>query len=121
MVHCHETAFFLAPFEHREVYHPQQRELVLVAQAQTVTHLQTQFAQLLAGLHGIVATHNQNQVARLSLHSLFQVLKYFLRVELVYAALYAAVFLYAGIYQTFGTDLAAFYEVGQLIQLLAGV
>ena len=42
VVHSHQTAFFLAPFKHWELCNPQQGELVLVAQSQLVTHLQTQ-------------------------------------------------------------------------------
>ena len=53
MVHRHQTLFLIAPFEHRELCHPQQGELVLVSQTEALAHLQTQFAELLAGLHGI--------------------------------------------------------------------
>ena len=83
MVHGHQTAFFFAPFEHREIHHPQASEFVLVAQAQLVTHLQTQFRKLLAGLHGIVATQNQNQVTRFGTEGFFHLLQYFLAVEFV--------------------------------------
>ena len=85
MVHCHQSAFFFAPFEHREVYYPQASKLVLIAQAQLVTHFQTQFAKLLTSLHGIVTTQNQNQVTRFSTECFFHLLQHFLAVELVYA------------------------------------
>ena len=41
MVHGHQTAFFLAPFEHGEVNHPKQCKLVLVAQTEAFAHEQT--------------------------------------------------------------------------------
>ena len=85
MVHCHQSAFFFAPFEHREVYYPQASKLVFVAQAQLVTHFQTKFAQLLASLHGVITAQNQNQVTRFSTESFLHLLKHFLTVELVNA------------------------------------
>ena len=117
MVHGHEPAFLLAPLEHGEVHHPQQREFVFVAQAKAVAHLEAQFAKLLARLHGIVAAQYENQVARCGLHGLFQLLEHFLRVELVHAGLHAAVFLHSGIYQAFRANLAALHEISELVQL----
>ena len=78
MVHSHQTAFLFAPFEHREVNHPQTGKLVLVAQSQLVTHFQTQFTQLLAGLHRIVTAQNQDQVTRFGTEGLLHLLQYFL-------------------------------------------
>ena len=121
MVHRHQTPFLFAPFEHREIHHPQQREFVLVAQSQTGPHLQTQFTQLFTRLHGILATHYQYQIARHGLHRLLQAQQYFLRIELIHTGFYATVFLHTGIYQSFRPDLTAFHEVRQLVQLLTGI
>ena len=84
-MHSHQTAFFFAPLEHREINHPQKSELVLVAQAQLVTHLQTKLAKLLAGLHGIVTAQNQNQVTRFCTECSFHFLQHFLGIEFINA------------------------------------
>ena len=84
MVHRHETLLFVTPLKHGEFSHPQEGKFVLVSQTETLAHLQTQFAQLLAGLHGIVARKNQDEVARVGLHLLLQGLQVFLSIELIY-------------------------------------
>ncbi len=55
MVHSIETLIFFAPLEQREVNHPQTSKLVLIAQSQLARHFKTQFAELFAGLHRIIA------------------------------------------------------------------
>ena len=119
MMHGHQTAFFLAPLEHREVYYPQKSKFVLVAQSQLVTHFQTKFTKLLAGFHCIVTTQDQNQVTRFGTKSFFHLLQYLLRIEFVYTRLYVTISLYTSVNHAFGSDLRTFHKLSQRIQLLA--
>ncbi len=121
MVHGHQALLFVAPLKHREVDYPEACELVLVAQAKLAAHLQAKLTKLLAGLHGIVATHDQDEIAGLSIHGFAQGLQGLLVVEFVNRTLYCAVFAYASINQALGADLAALHEVGKLVELLACV
>ena len=58
MVHSHQTAFFLTPFEHWEVNHPKANKLILITQSQLGTHFQTEFTKLLTCFHHVVAGKN---------------------------------------------------------------
>ena len=113
--------FFVAPFVHREIDHPQTTEFVFVAQSQLRTHFETQFAELFAGFQGIGTAENQYQIAGFGLHGGFQLLQHILRVEFIDTRFHVAVGFYAGVNHTFGTDLRPFHKFGQCVELLAGV
>ncbi|EJX00501.1 phosphatase/phosphohexomutase [gut metagenome] len=121
MVHSHQAAFFFTPFEHREVNDPKKSELILITQTETTTHFEAQFAQLAASLHSIIATENQNQIASLGTHSLFQGIEHISTIELVYRTLDAAIFVDSCIHHTLSTNLLALDEISQFIQLLASI
>ncbi len=121
MVCCHETLFFVAPLEEREVDNPQALKLIFVAQTKAVAHFQTQCAKLHASLIGIVATENKHEVAILGTHFFFQLLQNFCRVELVDAALYSAVGIEFYVYQALCAYLRTLYKVGQLVKLFASI
>ena len=121
VVHSHQTAFLLAPFKHWELSNPQQGELVLVAQTQLVTHLQTQFTELLASLHRIVTAEDEDEVTWFGIHLHLQGIELFRGVELIDTRLHAAVFLHTSIYQPFGSNLRTFHEVSQLVELFTSI
>ena len=121
VVHRHEALLLIAPFKHREFCHPQEGKLILIAKSETLTHFETQFAQLLASLHGILTREDENQIAWLGIHLLFQCIELLGSVELIHARLHAAVFLHACINQTLRTNLRTLHEVGQLVKLLTGI
>ena len=120
-MHSHKALLFVAPLEHREVDYPEACELVLVAQAKAVAHFETQFAELLARLHGIVATENENEVALLGAEGLLHLLERFLSVEFVDRRLDCSVGLDAGVDHPLGADLRTLHELSELINLLAGI
>ena len=91
MVGSHQALFLVAPLEQGEVNNPQADELVLVAQTETVAHLQTEGAKLYAGLVGLVAAHDEHQVAVVGPHCCLELLPHFGCVELVDAGLDGAV------------------------------
>ena len=121
MVHSHESAFLLAPLEHWEVHHPKQGKLVLVAQAQLISHLEAELAELLARLHRIITAEDENQVAWLGTEGSLHLLQHLLRVELVHARLHVAIGLYAGINHALGTYLRTLHKLCESIQLLARI
>ena len=121
MVHSIEALVFFAPLEEREIDHPQTCKFVLVAQTELVAHFQTQLTQLLAGLVGIVARQNQNQIARFGSKCFLHLLEHVLRIEFVHTGFHGSVGFHTGINHTFGADLRTFYVFGQLVELLAGI
>ena len=121
MVHRHEAAFFFAPLEHREVDHPKQGKLVLVAQAKAAAHFEAQFAELLARLHGVGSRNHQDKVAGLCAGKLFEALHHLGCVELIYGALHIALLINAGVNKALRADLRRLHKVSQLVQLLARI
>ena len=64
MVHSVETLCLLVPLKHWEVNNPQRSELERIAQAELLTNLKTQCAELCEHLE-LLATHNKAEVALL--------------------------------------------------------
>ena len=83
MVHSHVSTLFLAVLEEWEIDNPQARELVLVAQTELVSDLQTKLAELLACLHCIVTAEDEDEVARLGIEGCLHRLENLLCIELV--------------------------------------
>ena len=121
MVHSHQTAFFLAPFEHREVNNPKANKFILITQSQLCSHLQTEFAKLLTCFHHVVTGQNQDQITRLGTKCFFHLLQHFLCIELVHTRFHRTVCFYTSINHTFRTNLRLLDEFSQSIQLLAGI
>ena len=121
MVCSHESLFLVAPLEEGEIDNPQTLELVLVAQAQTVAHLQSERTELRARLVGVVAAEDEHEVAVLGSHLLLQLCPHLRCIELVDARLHGAVLVELHIDQSLGTHLRTLHEIGQLVKLLAGV
>ena len=111
MVGSHQALFLVAPLEQREVDNPQALEGILIAQAQTVTHLQTQRAELSACLVSLVARENQYEVAILGTRLLLQFLPNLGLVELIDRTLHRTIGIELHIDQTLGTDLWTLHEV----------
>ena len=76
---------------------------------------------MLAGLVGIVARKDEDEVAGLCSEGFLHFLQHFLGIELVDGALHAAVFSHAGIDESFGTYLLALHKVCEFVNLLAGI
>ena len=76
---------------------------------------------MLAGLHCIFTTQNQNQITWLSTKGLLHLLKHLLGIEFIYTRLDIAVGLNAGIDHTFSTYLWTLDKIGQLVELLTGI
>lgn len=117
----HEPLFLVAPLKEREVDDPEALETVFVAQSQTVAHLQSQRAELCACLVGIVAAEYEYEVAVLGSRLLFQFRPDLWRIEFVDARLDRTILIEFDIHQAFGTHLRPFDEVGELVELFAGV
>ena len=62
MVSSHQALLFIAPLKQWEVNNPETFEHVLVAQAQAVTHFQTERAELNTSLVGVVAAEPKRSV-----------------------------------------------------------
>ena len=121
MVGSHEALLLIAPFEEREVDNPQALEHILVAQAETVAHLQTKRAQLDARLVGVVTRENEHQVAIFGTGGLLDFLQLLGSIELVDRALHRSVALIFNIDKALGAHLRLLHEVGELVELLAAV
>ena len=121
MVSGHEALLFVAPLEQGEVDNPKALEGVLVAQSKSVAHLQSQGAKLGARLVGLVATENQHQVAVLGLGFLFQLGPYLGCIEFVNRRLDGTIGIELDVNQALGAHLGTLHEVGQLVELLAGI
>ena len=76
---------------------------------------------MLSGLHGVVATQNQQQIAGFGFHLLGYTLKHILAIELIHTGFDSAILLHPGVNHTFGANLRATNVFRQLIQLFAGV
>jgi hypothetical protein len=121
MVGSHQSLFLVAPLEQGEVNYPEALEHVLVAQSQTVAHLQTQRAELGACLVGLVTAENQYKVTVLGTSLFLQLLPNLRLIELVDRGLHSTIGIELHIYQSLGTDLRTLHEIGELVELLAGV
>ncbi len=121
MVGSHQSLLLVAPLEEREVDDPKALEHILVAQAQTIAHLQSQGTELDAGLVGIVAAQYQHEVAILGTHHVLDFCQHLRRIELIDATLHGSVGIVLDVYQALGTHLWALHEVGQLVELLSAV
>ena len=75
-MHGIKALIFFVPFEQREIDNPEALEFVFVAQTKLISHLQTQFAELLACLVYLVSAEDQQQITRLSAESRFNTALY---------------------------------------------
>ena len=101
MVHGLEAVVLVAPFEHGEVHHPQEVQLVLVDQAHALGAFAAQMAQSVGGDLG-VGGHEHQHVAGLSVHTTKDLVHLFLSEELGDGGDQLAVFLDHDVGQTAG-------------------
>ena len=120
VMHRIVTLSLLIPFEEGEVHDPEGGEYILVAQTETVAHLKTQLAKLLAGLHGL-AGENEEEIAGFGSGTLAPFAELLLGVEFTDRALHGTILLEFNPNHTLGSDLRTLHEVSELVELLAGV
>ena len=111
---------FVVPLEQREVDDPQRSEFLRVAQAQLLSDLQTQGAELREGLE-FLAAEDQHQVAGFCARAFGHRPHLLGRVELIDGRLDVAVRFDADPDESLGTDLLAFDELREGVDLFAGV
>ena len=90
-------------------------EGIWIHQPLLVGHMKSEGTELFTSFHRIVATQYQDQVARLCLHCLSQLLEHLLAVEFIHTALYRAVFAHSSVDHSLGSHLRLLYKFRELV------
>ena len=120
VVHSVVALRLLVPLQQREIDHPHRFVFAGFAQTETVAHLQTQLAHLLASLH-CFARQDEDEVASLRVATFCYGLQIVLRVEFIDGGFECTILITKDIDQTCGTYARALHELREVVELLAGV
>ncbi len=111
---------FLVLLQEGEVHHPEAFVVVFVSQSEARSHLQAQFGELFLCFLRLPRQH-QDQVSRFGVALFGPLFQGLFVVELIHRRLECSVPVVAEVYESFGTNLWPFHEVGQLVQLFARI